>query len=176
MPHPNHNLTCPKVIIGFGNQYYSDSSIGARVADEVATWRLPEVLALTVQQLTPDLSKVLAKAYVAIFVDASRVHQLQGVKVIPIKTSSLYSSEMMAQGWMKTSDPYSLIALTQATFGRYPLAYWIKVPAEDFFIGKHISPIAEKGIEAALIMIKSIIQCQNLPRTAQSFNAKPFPE
>lgn len=66
MSNSIHTLTAPIVIIGFGNPDYSDSSVGARVADEVATRRLPNVLALTVRHLTPDLSEVLAKAEVAI--------------------------------------------------------------------------------------------------------------
>lgn len=166
MPSSIRSLQDSTIIIGFGNIHYSDSSIGARVADEVASWHLSEVLALTVRQLTPDLSETLGKVGVAVFVDASRVHQLHGIKIIPITPSSSNYPESTAKGWMKTLEPHSLIALTQAAFGRYPQTYWIKVPADDFFLGDHISPIAEQGIEAALMSIESIIQCQKLVRAA----------
>lgn len=166
MPSSIHNLQDSIIVIGFGNIHYSDSSIGIRVADEVASWHLSEVLALTVRHLTPDLSEILAKVEVAIFVDASRAHQLHGIKIIPIMPLSSNCPESTAKGWMKTSEPYSLIALTQAAFGRYPQTYWIKVPADDFFLGNHISPIAEQGIEAALMRIESIIQSQKLVKEA----------
>ena len=46
------------VILGLGNPHYSDSGIGVRVAEEVATWSIPGVLSQSVRHLTPELCKV----------------------------------------------------------------------------------------------------------------------
>lgn len=62
---------CPSfLIIGYGNELRSDDGVGQRVSDTVATWKLPNVRALSVFQLTPELTENLATVNVAIFVDA----------------------------------------------------------------------------------------------------------
>lgn len=154
------------VILGVGNPHYSDSGIGARIVDEVATWLLPDVLSLNVHQLTPDLCKVLASADFAVVVNASRINKLHGVTVKPITAPALNCFETTTKRLIRTSDPRHLTALTSARFGQYPQTFWMRVPADDFFLGHRLSPIAEQGLETALTIIKSMIQVRGLPQTA----------
>ena len=154
------------VILGLGNPYYSDSGIGVRVADEVATWSISGVLTQSVRHLIPELCEVLAPADLAIVVSASRINKLHGVTVQPVIAPALNCLETTHRTLRITSDPRSLIALTNAKFGQYPQTFWMKLPAEDFFLGHCLSPIAEQGLDTALSKIESIIRVYKHPRTA----------
>ncbi|WP_243147377.1 hypothetical protein [Scytonema sp. UIC 10036] len=57
------------LIIGYGNNLRSDDAVGQRVSDAIATWKLPDVRSLSVCQLTPELTNILATVDVAVFVD-----------------------------------------------------------------------------------------------------------
>lgn len=154
------------VILGLGNPHYSDSGIGVRVAEEVATWSIPGVLSQSVRHLTPELCKVLAPADLAIVVSASQINKLHGVTVQSIIAPALNCLEATHRTLRITSDPRSLIALTNAKFGQYPQTFWMKVPAEDFSLDHCLSPITEQGLDTALSKIKSIIRVYEQLRTA----------
>lgn len=88
--------TCPTVLlIGYGNDLRSDDAAGLRVSDaiaqgaapfgSIASWRLANVSTFCVHQLTPELAEILAKADIAIFVDAYPAIVQQDVQVCPIE-------------------------------------------------------------------------------------------
>lgn len=154
------------IVLGLGNAHYSDSGIGVRVAGEVASWSLPGVLALSMHHLTPALCEVLAPAELAIIVSASRINKLHGVTFQPILAPALNCLETAHRKLRITSDPRTLIALTNARFGQYPQTFWMKVPADDFSLDQCLSPIAERGLDTAISEIESIIRVHDYPRTA----------
>ena len=145
--------TCPGVlVIGYGNTLRSDDSAGPRAAAAVGDWRLPGVLAIDVQQLTPELAEPLSAARLGIFVDARLALIGEGVRVRPI--------EPAGPGWAlgHASNPCSLLALARAAFGAYPLAWLITVPATNLAMGEGLSPTAEGGLAAALRTIANLLR------------------
>ncbi len=145
------------VAIGYGNNLRSDDGIGQKVANAL---HLANLKSLAVHQLTPELAETLASADLAIFIDACWLEH-QDVQVLPLSPDS---NSLIAG---HTASPRSLLALTQALYGRCPTAWWVTVPGNNFEIGDRLSPIAEIGVAIALEKINQIIDtgtniCMNL--------------
>lgn len=141
------------IIVGYGNPLRGDDGIGPRVAEAVAEWRLPDVRAVAVHQLTPELAEPLAAADRAIFVDARVDHLGEATRV------QLLEPAGAATAIGHTGDPRSLLALAQAAFGRHPHAWSITVPATNLTLGEGLSPTAARGIDAALRQIALLLKC-----------------
>ena len=152
--HPFTLSPCHLVtLIGYGNDLRGDDAVGQRVAAAVAKARLPDVRALAVHQLTPELAAQLADAQLAIFVDASGAErELMDICARPIVP---VSSHVMAG---HTADPRTLLALAQLVYGRYPQAWWITIPALRYDFGADLSPEARRGAAAALGRIRALVR------------------
>lgn len=137
------------LVIGYGNTLRSDDGAGKIVANEVAKRRWENVRSLCVHQLTPELAQEIACASTVIFVDASLSDSetLQVKRLIPQPTA-------ISLGHL--GEPRSLLALTQAIYGKIPPAYWILIPAVNFEFGEKLSPITEGAVMAALEEIKCL--------------------
>ncbi|AFY35276.1 hypothetical protein [Calothrix sp. PCC 7507] len=143
------------MVIGYGNDLYSDDGIGQRVANAIATWHLSTVKSLAVSQLIPKLTTTLASVELVIFVNAylgSESSQVQVQSLLP-SLSSLISGHI--------NDPRSLLALTQASYGYCPTAWLVRVPGLYFEVGDDLSPVAETGIAIALVKIIQILDRNN---------------
>jgi hydrogenase maturation protease len=140
------------VVIGYGNDLRGDDAVGPLAATAVAAWNLPGVQALAVHQLTPELAEVLAAAGLAIFVDACASPDREEVEAHLIEPAVLDT----ALG--HTGDPRELLALAEALYGRCPAAWSIAVPAQSFAFGAGLSPVAERGLAAALERVRDLIQ------------------
>jgi hydrogenase maturation protease len=141
-------MNCNVIAIGYGNELRSDDGIGQRVAKAL---HLSKVKSIAVHQLTPELAEALANSDLAIFIDACLASESSQVQV---ETLSPESSNIIAG---HTTDPRSLLALTQALYSHCPQAWWIKVPGVNFELGYSLSPIAETGMAIALQKITQII-------------------
>lgn len=73
------------------------------------------------------------------------------MQVIAIKPD--LSSNLTAH----SADPRSLLALTQAVYGRTPQAWWVLIPGENFELGDRLSPFAETSMAIALEKIHQLI-------------------
>jgi hydrogenase maturation protease len=145
------------MVIGYGNELRSDDAIGPKVANTIESWHLSSVQSLAVHQLTPELAANLATADLAIFVDACIDAEPFDVQV----RSLLPSSRRILRA--HTSDPQSLLGLTQLLYGHCPSAWLVTVPGVNFEIGDRLSPIAETGIAIALVkIIKILDKCKDL--------------
>ncbi len=143
------------LVIGYGNTLRSDDGVGQIVATEVASWKIPSVVALSLHQLTPEIAEILAQSSYAIFIDACPVEQIGGVvQICPIEP---IDSNNFSLGHI--SNPRSLLALTKAIYNYAPEACAIAIPAVNFDLGETLSPIAKLGITQALQQIKNIINC-----------------
>src|SRR5262245_7163428 len=110
------------LVIGYGNELRGDDAAGPQIASAVAEWELPEVRALAVHQLTPELAEALALADHAIFVDAARTDTAEAhVALRPI--APLNRPHLVGHA----GDPRALLALANAVYGRYPRAWSIAV-------------------------------------------------
>ena len=143
------------VAIGYGNDLRSDDAIGPLVAEAVEAWGMPNVEAIALHQLTPELADTLQKCDGAIFIDACILPELKQVQVQAIEPAE---STTTAIG--HTSDPQSLLALTKALYGHFPLAWMVIVPAANFELGETLSDVAKQGIADALKEIDSLLRSQ----------------
>jgi hydrogenase maturation protease len=135
------------VLIGYGNTLRRDDALGPLTADAVSHWNCPDLQALSVPQLLPELVDVIAGARQVIFVDASLCDDVQLHSISP---------DTSAPSLDHTADPRRLLALTQALHGRCPEAWLVGVPAADFEFGEELSPIARHGFTKALALIQQL--------------------
>jgi hydrogenase maturation protease len=140
------------LVIGFGNTLRRDDGLGCLIADEVARWNHLEVHALSVPQLTPELTIAVANAEIVIFVDARAGHNRSEIHTEPLEPSEEGGASMI-----HSLSPRFLLGLTRAAFQRCPTAWLVSVPAEDFAFGDGLSATAELGLRNALGMIKTLI-------------------
>ncbi|MBI4782217.1 MAG: hydrogenase maturation protease [Oscillatoriophycideae cyanobacterium NC_groundwater_1537_Pr4_S-0.65um_50_18] len=139
------------LVIGYGNCLRSDDGVGQCIANRVAECKFPDVKAIAIHQLTPELSEDLAHTNTAIFVDASRLNQ-QNVQLQSLVASH---SGMVSGHWC---DPPNLLAMTQALYGYHPCSWWLTVLGQQFEVGDCFSTVATQGVEAALQMIRVLIE------------------
>lgn len=138
------NLHQSILVIGYGNPLRCDDGVGQQIAKVVAAWEMPNVAAIALHQLTPELVELLAMADSAIFVDAYPAATEQDIQVRPLE---LAASGMTSGHWC---EPPVLLAMTQALYGYHPQAWWVMMPGVNFELGECLSPVANQGIEAAL--------------------------
>lgn len=147
------NATAARIlVIGFGNTLRRDDGLGCLIADEVARWNHPEVHALGVPQLTPELTVAAANAEMVIFVDARAGEGRSEVHVEALEPPDEGGASMI-----HSLSPQFLLGLTRAAFHRWPSAWLVSVPAEDFAFGEGLSATAELGMRNAVGLIKTLI-------------------
>jgi hydrogenase maturation protease len=140
-------MTATMLVIGYGNELRSDDAVGPLCARAVACWQRPDVSAIDVHQLTPELACDLGNVPYAVFVDAG------------LPGSTLEVREVVAQATVRlghTSDPCDLLALAQLLHGRQPRAWLITVPATSLELGEGLSPECERRLDAALRHIREL--------------------
>jgi Ni,Fe-hydrogenase maturation factor len=111
---------------------------------------------IAVHQLTPELAEPLSGAELAIFVDARIAGDSDAVEVMPLELSE--SGGTMTHA----SDPRSLLALARAIYGRHPRGWLVTLPVADLSLGESLSPVAERGMEAALVRIAELIETEGV--------------
>ena len=145
------------LVIGYGNSLRSDDGAGQKIAEQIAEWQLPQVRSLARHQLTPELAADIAQADLVIFIDAVATnpeHPLS-VQIQPLQPAD----ELNILG--HSSNPRSLIALTQTVYGKVVSAYWILIPAVNFDFGEEFSSVTQSGVNMALKQIKELINKAN---------------
>jgi len=132
------------LVIGYGNTLFGDDGLGQLIAEHVADWAVPGVLALARQELTPELAADISGADEVIFVDAALSGD--GVVFVPVCTFG-----HGRDGLDHALTPAALLALAETAFGRVPQRAWqLLVPAQDFTLGNSLSAVARQGLEKAL--------------------------
>ena len=140
------------LVIGYGNPLRGDDAVGWRVASAVAGWRLPDVQAMAVHQLTPELAVPLASARLAIFVDARLAGEGEAFDLRSLGT------EIPEITLGHVSDPQFLLALVRSAYGRQPPACLITIPATNLALGVGLSPSSRREMKAALRRIARIVR------------------
>lgn len=140
------------LVIGYGNPLCSDDGVGQLIARAVAAWNMPNVDAIAVHQLTPELTERLEGADSVIFVDAYPATREHTVQVRPLEAAEV---GMSAGHWC---EPQVLLAMSKALWGYHPQAWWVMVPSINFELGEYLSPVAEQGMEAALHEVEYLIK------------------
>jgi hydrogenase maturation protease len=150
----------PALVIGYGNPLRGDDAAGREVAAAVAGWGLPDVQALAVHQLTPELAGPLAGARLAVFVDA--YHAPDGGAVNVRRLGRARGPAALGH----TGDPRFLLGLAQALYGRRPRAWLVTVPGVDFAFGETLSPAAWDGVRDALRRVAQLLGGAEAPAGA----------
>jgi hydrogenase maturation protease len=163
------------LVIGYGNSLRSDDGVGPAVASAVARWQRPDVRALAVHQLTPELAADLAAVDRAIFVDASAGGRHEEIEIV-----SLTAQEPGAQADRRPAnvdghrgDPRALLALCQLAYGRRPRAWWVTVPAVCLDFGETLSSATAAGMADALEAVRVLVEGRELPGHEAARQAPP---
>jgi hydrogenase maturation protease len=142
----------PVLVIGYGNDLRGDDGVGPHIVGELATLGLAHVRTRTTRQLLPELAAELADVGLAIFVDAELRSEEGAVKVTAVSPAPF--AGLLAH----TADPASLLALTQAVYGRVPQAWLVTVPGQGFELGQDISTLATAQARIALGKIRELLE------------------
>jgi hydrogenase maturation protease len=141
---PPGTMRARLLVIGYGNTLFGDDGLGQLIAQHVADWAVPGVLALARHELTPELAADIAAADEVIFVDAA-LHT-DGVVFVP-----LGPAPREREGIEHALTPAALLALAQAAYAHAPRHAWqLLVPARDFTLGGSLSEVARDGLARAL--------------------------
>lgn len=142
--HPPGTVRARLLVIGYGNTLFGDDGLGQLIAQHVADWAVPGVLALARHELTPELAYDIAAADEVIFVDAA-LHT-DGVVFVPVAPAA-----PEREGIEHALTPAALLALARTAFGHAPRHAWqLLVPARDFTLGNSLSDVAREGLSRAL--------------------------
>jgi hydrogenase maturation protease len=162
----------PWLVIGYGNDLRGDDAAGPRVAAAVADWGLPDVRALAMHQLLPELAPLLAEARAVFFVDVALPSEVSEFRASPLLPTAVRA------GLGHFGDPGALLRLTDTLFGRVPEAWLLLLPGRRFGFGEALSPHTECAMDAALCWIRERVSpddapCASLPLDLTRLPALP---
>jgi hydrogenase maturation protease len=146
----------PLLVIGYGNELRGDDGVGPRVARAVAEWNRPDVRALAVQQLVPELAAKLVTAERVVFVDA-RVDAERLVSWRPVDAEA----EQLSMGHIST--PGWLLGVADQVFGHAPRAWLVTIRTLQFDYGALLSPSAQRGVRTTLRQLAAFASSRHQP-------------
>jgi hydrogenase maturation protease len=140
------------LILGYGNTLRKDDGLGVYAALALASLTLPaDVEVCTYQQLSPELSPILAEMDHAIFIDAAMASS--GEKPGTLLTRDLRPRTTQPSGITHHFDPETLLAMAESLYGHAPQATLFTITAASFDLEEGLSP----EVTAALpILVESI--------------------
>lgn len=140
------------LVVGYGNVLRGDDAAGPRVTEALAERCLPDVHAIAVQQLTPELADLVVEAEAVIFVDAYPAESEDEVKVVALE------GDGEAEPFAHSADPRNVLALAKALYGASPRAYLVMIPGVSFAVGERLSSNTQAGIAVALDHIAGLLR------------------
>ena len=132
------------LIIGYGNTLRGDDAVGRLVVESIASRSLPNVTAISVTQLVPELAPQIAEARAVIFVDARASATNCDIGVIQI------AHRGGVTGATHTGGPNDLMSLVKECYGRSPRAWLVAVPAAEFDVTESLSPMTQNELIPAV--------------------------
>jgi hydrogenase maturation protease len=120
------------LVIGYGNPLCGDDALGWRAVERCRTV-YPEVEALWVQQLTPELAERIARARAVVFVDAragDSAGRVSEMELWPWCPSSLFSHDCR---------PSLLLTYARELYRAAPPALLLSVTGRQFLPGQELS-------------------------------------
>ncbi|ACB53756.1 hypothetical protein cce_4408 [Crocosphaera subtropica ATCC 51142] len=141
------------LIIGYGNTLRGDDGVGYKIAEMIEQWNLDNITSIAVHQLTPDLADKIAQSDTVFFIDAIPIHDINTAN-IQIKTLSINEK---INNLAHHNNPEQLLYLTAAIYQKFPIAYWILVPALNFNFSEEFSLITQNHVNLTLEKIKNML-------------------
>jgi len=140
------------LVIGYGSDLRGDDAIGRIVAEAVARRRIPNVRAISITQLVPELATQLAECRAAIFVDASLAEDIDTIAVRELTSASPEMRGLHAAG------PRELLGLASICYDRRPPAWLVAIAASEVDISDCLSSGTSQHIETAVSAIEQLAQ------------------
>jgi hydrogenase maturation protease len=142
----------PVLVIGYGNDLRSDDGAGRHAAARIDALSIPGVRIVSVHQLAPEISDLLASAKMAIFVDAYPADEGSKIRVEKLASSA------PAPGFGHFATPGELLSFAEILYRRQPDAWIVAIPGVSFDFGESLSPTTESGVNDATIIIQELIE------------------
>jgi hydrogenase maturation protease len=141
------------LILGYGNTLRKDDGLGVYAALALASQPLPDDVEIcTYQQLSPEISPLLAQMDYAIFIDAALA--LDGQKSGTINTRILHPRTTQPSGITHHFDPETLLAMAETLYGHAPQATLFSVTAASFDLEEGLSPEVKVALPVLIEGIK----------------------
>lgn len=140
------------MVIGYGNPSRSDDGLGwhaaRRLSEQCNDPRL-EILAL--HQLTPELAEPLSRADRVVFIDASAEGE-----AATLRCRRIDQGGPPPAAFCHHMTPLSLVAMSQALYGRAPEAFVVSVTGESFDFGETLSAAVSAVLPR---LIEQVCEC-----------------
>ena len=144
------------LILGYGNTLRKDDGLGVYAARSLASLPLPEDVEIcTYQQLSPELSPILAQVDHAIFIDAALTSSAE--KPGTIKTRTLQPRTSQPGSITHHFDPETLLAMAETLYGHAPQATLFSVTAASFDLEEGLSPEVNAALPVLIESIKNYL-------------------
>jgi hydrogenase maturation protease len=153
------------LILGCGNTLRKDDGLGVYAALALASLTLPDDVDIrTYQQLSPELSPLLAQMDHAIFIDAALASN--GEKPGMINKSVQRPRTSLPGSITHHFDPETLLALAETLYGHAPRATLFSVTAASFDLEEGLSPEVTMALPILIEGIKKYLF--SIPQTASN--------
>ena len=146
-------MTCPILVIGYGNTLRQDDGFGWWVAERLIEEPVEGVKVIVSHQLTPELAEPLSRCRIAVFVDAR-----EGEPVGKLDLETVTATPSANASFTHSVGPTELCYIAQAVYGSAPAqAYLLTVRSVHFEHKEKPSPEVEKAVERATAMIRRFV-------------------
>ncbi len=143
------------LVIGYGNPLRSDDSFGLRAVEQLKQdVKGQDVELIECQQLTPELAERVAKADLALFVDADT----DGVSGTMHSRRVEPRTDQQSDSLLHHLDPSSLLGLTKTLYKKTPEAMLLTVTGECFGFGRQLSAEVAKALPGVVHHIEELIE------------------
>ncbi|MGB3788104.1 MAG: hydrogenase maturation protease [Phormidesmis sp.] len=160
------------LIIGYGDEFGGDRSVGLQVANAIENWHLPAIKTIATRQLRPELAEDLVAADYAIFVDACSAENCsRTVQLDPVAVGSRIPRTLLAE--KHNCIPLTLLNLTQQLYGRTPQAWLLQVPTESFNERGTLSSTAQRGLDRSVRIVAQLLKTYQQPGWISSAIERP---
>ena len=134
--------------IAIGNSLRGDDGVAHRVAERMEA--RDEVVACGVFQLTPEIAPEMARAETVVFIDADI--DAREAAIEPVTTAGVRGAPLA-----HSMTPCEIVCLAERLYGFAGQAYLCRIPVESFD-GEGLSDTAEAGANAALALLRELLQ------------------
>ena len=141
------------LIIGYGNPLRGDDGIGPEAARKLAADTSdPEIVVLSVHQLTPELADPISKAQIVLFIDAASEGAPGEVRVEKLHPKT------PEQSFTHQFDPPMLLAAAELLYGRSPEARLISIAGQSFEFEEGLSAPVARAIEEVVRRVRELVE------------------
>ncbi len=143
----------PALVVGIGNPLRGDDAAGAEVVRRVAPRAPDEAVCESVHQLLPEHAALLAKARVAVFVDAS-AHGVPG----SVTVQQLREQDAEAEAaFTHELDPAGIAVAARALYGAAPPCWLVTIAGASFEMAEGLSAPVRGAIDRAVEKVLDLI-------------------